>query len=90
MPTLRRIREVRYLTDDRDDERKNELVITMGGNGDWYVAVVPQGEKVFGRGMRICTSGGAQVAVPGLGRAIALAFSALANTQGEGIAKVFD
>lgn len=38
------ITEVRYLTDDRDEPNKNELVITLGGNGDWYVAVAPEGE----------------------------------------------
>jgi hypothetical protein len=31
--------EVRYLTDDRDEKRRNELVIQIGGNGDWYVSV---------------------------------------------------
>jgi len=38
------ITEVRYLTDDRDFKDRNELVITLGGNGDWYVAVVPEGQ----------------------------------------------
>lgn len=79
--------EVRYLTDDRDDEIRNELVITAGKNGDWYVAVVPEGQKTIGRGVRISTSGGAQAYVPGLGRALAIAFSALAHAQGPGIKK---
>jgi len=38
------VSEVRYFTDDRDGRKRNELVITIGGNGDWYVAVVPEGE----------------------------------------------
>ncbi len=79
--------EVRYLTDDRDDEDGNEMVITAGKNGDWYIAVVPEGQGTIGRGVRISTSGGAQVLAPGLGRALALAFSALANAQGSGIKK---
>jgi len=76
------IREVRYLTDDRDLEDRNELVIGFGGNGDWYVAVVPEGEGTIGRGVRICTSGGASAVAPGLGRAIAQAFRALVEAGG--------
>lgn len=80
------IKEVRYLTDDRDDKRhRNELVITQGGNGDWYVATVPEGQGTIGKGVRICTSGGAQFTAPGLGVAIANAFRALAVAKGEGI-----
>jgi hypothetical protein len=81
------VREVRYLTDDRDypEDRRNELVIGFGGNGDWYVAVVPEGQGTIGRAVRICTSGGASSAVPGLAPAIANAFRALADAEGEGI-----
>jgi hypothetical protein len=81
------IREVRYLTDDRDypEDKRNELVIGFGGNGDWYVAVVPEGQGTIGRAVRICTSGGASKAAPGLGIAIARAFQALAEAEGEGI-----
>lgn len=68
---------VRYLTDDRDAKDRQELVILQGGNGDWYVATVPEGEGTMGRGVRICTSGGAQRAAPGLGVAIADAYRAL-------------
>ncbi|PLX20676.1 hypothetical protein C0584_05555 [Candidatus Parcubacteria bacterium] len=60
------ITEVRYLTDDRDMPHRHELVITMGRNGDWYVAVVPEGEVPV-RSVRICTSGGASRNAPGLG-----------------------
>jgi hypothetical protein len=70
---------------DRDFSHPNELVITQDKNGDWYVAVVPQGQGTIGRGVRICTSGGAQMAVPGLGPAIAAAFCALATAHGNGI-----
>ncbi len=73
------IKEVRFLTDDKDSKRRNELVITIGGNGDWYVATVPEGRGVAGRGVRICTSGGAATAFPGLPRAIADAFHAIAR-----------
>lgn len=82
---IREVREVRYLTDDRDKEKRNELVIGYGGNGDWYVAVVPEGQGTFGRSVRICTSGGASSAAPGLAVAIANAFRALVKAEGEGI-----
>jgi hypothetical protein len=75
------IREVRYLTDDRDEKRRNELVITLGGNGDWYVSVVPEGQKTIGRGVRVSTSGGASRRAPGLPAAIAEAFKALTDAQ---------
>src|SRR3989344_1085908 len=84
-PTMSEITAVRYLTDDRDARRRNELVIWVGGNGDWYVAVVPEGEGTIGRAVRICTSGGASSKVPGLTVAIANAFRALANVAGEDI-----
>ena len=78
--------EARYLTDDRDDESRNELVIIQGGNGDWYVAIVPEGEGCIGRGVRIATSGGASTRVPGLAPAIANAFRALVNAgNGDGV-----
>lgn len=69
--------EVRYLTDDRDGRRRNELVIMQGGNGDWYVSVVPEGTGTLGKAVRICTSGGAASAAPGLGVAIADAYRAI-------------
>lgn len=72
------IREVRYLTDDRDFPNRHELVIQIGGNGDWYVSVVPEGKKAL-TGVRISTSGGASRAAPGLTRAISDAFRALQN-----------
>ena len=80
------VTEVRYLTDDRDDERPNELVIFPGGNGDWYVGVARQGKGCIGNSVRICTSGGASTRAPGLGLAIAHAFRALINAgEGQGV-----
>lgn len=64
-----------YVTDDRDlpIERQRALTISFGGNGDWYVQVTPiNGMSV--EAVRICTSGGASTAVPGLTGAIAEAF----------------
>lgn len=71
------IAEVRYLTDDRDLRCRHELVIGQGGNGDWYIAVVPEGEGTLGRSVRLCTSGGASSIAPGLVPAIAEAFRSL-------------
>lgn len=82
------VTEVRYLTDDRDadEDDLNELVISTGGNGDWYVAVVPKGTGCIGKSIRICTSGGASARVPGLAPAIANAFQSLARAgEGQGV-----
>lgn len=70
---------VRYLTDDRDlpPEEQNELEIMPGENGDWYVSVVPRGQGSLGRGVRLCTSGGASTRCPGLTVAIAEAYRAM-------------
>lgn len=78
------VREVRYLCDDRDLPGRNELVISQGGNGDWYVAVAPEGQGTIGRAVRLSTSGGAQAAVPGLPRAVAEMFRVLAQAAGRG------
>lgn len=72
-----RVVEVRYLTDDRDEAERNELVITRGGNGDLYVAVAPEGRGTIGRAVRLSTSGGSAAAAPGLARAAADMFAAL-------------
>ena len=74
---------VRYLTDDRDakPDRLVELCILMGGNGDWYVGVAPQGQHPA-RMVRLCNSGGASRACPGLTRAIADAYRAIQNGEG--------
>ena len=82
---MNEINEVRYLTDDRDVEPKKELVINLGGNGDWYIAVVSEGEGTIGRAVRICTSGGASTRVPGLPVAIGSAFTALEKAKKEGL-----
>lgn len=79
------LEKVSYLTDDRDlpEEDLRELVIFSGGNGDWYVQIVPKGGVVFD-GVRICTSGGASTQCPGLSPAIAEAYRAMAAaTRGE-------
>ena len=73
-----------YPTDDRDLplEDQRALVIFPGGNGDWYVQVTPH----HGRGMegvRLCTSGGASSACPGLTNAIAEAYRCM-KAAGDG------
>ena len=72
---------VRYLTDDRDIRDRNELVIMQGDNGDWYVSVVPEGQGCIGKGVRLCTSGGASSRCPGLTVAIAQAYRAIASNN---------
>jgi hypothetical protein len=47
----------RYRSDDRDlHDHDKELVVSMGGNGDWYVMIVDTGRKL-GPSVRITTSG---------------------------------
>lgn len=74
--------DARYLTDDRDypDEDQRELVIFPGGNGDWYVQVVPKNGRTT-KGVRLCTSGGASTQCPGLTTGIAMAYRAMIAAQ---------
>ena len=53
--------------------------------GDWYVAVVPEGKGTIGRGVRICTSGGASTSVPGLAPAIANAYRLLISARNKSV-----
>ena len=87
MEMKKETREVRYLSNDRNEENPHELVIQFGNDGDWYISVVPAGKRGFYDAVRINTSGGggASMAVPGLGPAIASAFRALADAHGPGI-----
>lgn len=73
--------EVRYLTDDRDEKKRNELVIQFADNGDWYVSVVPEGQGCMGKAVRICTSGGASREAPGLPIAIGGAYRSMLRAQ---------
>lgn len=59
------MREIRYITDDRDKEDRKELVLQHGGNGDLYVSVVDEGRPAF-EGVRLATSGGAGYKIPDL------------------------
>jgi hypothetical protein len=77
------VREVRYLTDDRDtrDGRRLELCIGWGNNGDWYIVTVPEGGRSFDA-VRLCTSGGASSNVPGLTVLVAQMFRLLSEAAG--------
>lgn len=44
-----------YLSDDRDIS-PYKLVVSMGGNGDWYISVLPIGHRI-GPTVRITTHG---------------------------------
>jgi len=89
MDNKEEIVEVRYLTDDRDTKNRMELVISRGGNGDWYVSVTPEGSCAV-RGVRLCTSGGASSAVPGLCPSIARAFESIVKVKGRGITHLIE
>lgn len=48
----------RYRSDDRDfDDGDNDLMVYSGGNGDWYLTIVPHGHRI-GPTVRVRTSGG--------------------------------
>lgn len=68
--------QLRYRTDDRD-QASHELCIMQGGNGDWYISVAEGPEHHPVNGVRICTSGGAAIACPGLGLAVSELYRAL-------------
>lgn len=69
----------RYPTDDRDlpKEQRHDLIIYPGQNGDWYVATDHEGARGVLSAVRLCTSGGASTACPGLTNAIADAYRAM-------------
>ncbi len=71
--------EARYSTDDRDlpPEDQRYLVISCGGNGDWYVQIAPKGRFSTTEVVRLSTSGGASSRCPGLTVAVAEAFRAI-------------
>lgn len=69
----------RYTTDNRDlpEEDQRDLIISIGANGDWYVAIAPTGGETTAEVVRLCTSGGASFRCPGLTIAIAEAYRAI-------------
>lgn len=71
-----------YITDDRDYpiEDQRALVISCGGNGDWYVQVTGINGRSM-EGVRLCTSGGASTRVRGLTGAIAEAYRCMVAAQ---------
>lgn len=47
-----------YTTDDIDiDKDAHRLEISMGGNGDWYVSIIPKGHRASYHCVRVTTSG---------------------------------
>jgi hypothetical protein len=68
------------ITSDDCDKSPMDLVIQQGGNGDWYIAILPEG-YVIGPAVRLSTSGGASSRVPGFTVAIAAAYRALFEAQ---------
>ena len=48
----------RYRSDDRDLGERNDtdLMVYQGGNGDWYLTIVPHGQHI-GPTVRLTTSG---------------------------------
>lgn len=80
-----------YVTDDRDDEERHKLHISLGGNGDYYVGVIPEGDNWPWHSVRICTSGGAATHAQGLLRGIATAYRCLTSSeQPKGMAQAPD
>lgn len=79
-PCLKEPLERRYETDDRDGDhmgRTPELVMLLGGNGDYYIGSAEKGTHPVGQLARICTSGGAASRNPLLLRAVAALYRAM-------------
>ncbi len=72
--------ERRYLTDDRDERDRFELVIMHAPNGDYYIGSVPEG-SAFTTGVRICTRGGASSRNPKLVEAVYKLFQTLGGWE---------
>lgn len=75
LPAISTLNEPRrYLTDDADISDPMELELFMGGNGDWYMSVLPKGDRLTRHCVRVTTSGskcpGAAVALARLYRAL--------------------
>ena len=70
------VKEHRYLTDDRDEPNRSELVIYQARNGDFYIGSAREGRRLE-NAVRICTSGGAASANPQLAQAVVDQFRAL-------------
>lgn len=65
----------RYLTDDADiEDLPMELEIFMGHNGDWYLSVLPQGDRLTRHCVRVTTSGSRH---PGAASALAALYRSL-------------
>jgi hypothetical protein len=71
--------ERRYLTDDVDiADPPMELRLFMGENGDWYVTIVPVGEKFSRHCVRVTTSGTKR---PGMPAAVAALWRAMGTND---------
>ena len=67
---------VTFLSDDADQDPHYALTIYQAENGDWYIAVMPDGHKI-GPNVRVCTSGGASHSHPGMTTAVHRLYDAI-------------
>lgn len=73
--------ERRYRSDDRDlEDCDNDLAIFQGENGDWYVSILPHGDRVTRACVRITTSG-APRGLQGVAAAVANLYQTLAGDR---------
>lgn len=70
-----------YLTDDRDSENRQKLVVSWASNGDFYIGSCPEDEVGAGKMVRICCSGGAATRNPLLVQAVRMVFHALGGFE---------
>jgi hypothetical protein len=61
------------------ERHDNDLVVSMGGNGDWYITIVKHGEKI-GPTVRLTTSGTPR-GFEGVPAAVAKLYQALPSPQ---------
>lgn len=73
------IREPVYLlSDDADETPHMALQVYQANNGDYYLAVLPDGHRI-GPKVRVSTSGGASFKHPGITKAMRLLYEAIAG-----------
>jgi hypothetical protein len=72
--TVTTTREERYYLTDDCDQCDMEMRLSSGGNGDWYLSILPQGDLFTRQCVRITTSGSRY---PGAAAAIAMLYRAM-------------
>jgi len=68
------------LSDDADQDPHYALTVCQGNNGDYYLSVMPAGDRL-GPSVRVSTSGGASCKYPGVTEACRLLWEAISGER---------